>query len=61
MEGIAKIIVIVNLISALKVLVMVIFQIKLDARYMMIVKAKYATKIYVELAFMVNPIFKLQL
>ena len=40
---------------------MVIFQIKLDAKCMMIVKAKYATKIYVELAFMVNPIFKLQL
>lgn len=45
----------------LKGFAMVISQTKHFVRYMMIVKVRSAIKIYVELVFIVNPMYKLQL
>jgi hypothetical protein len=59
MEEIAKLIVIVNLIIVKMEFVMEIYLIKLLVLYMMIVKARYAIKMNVELAFMDKRIFKL--
>ena len=45
----------------LKGFVMVISQIKHFVKYMMIAKVRSAIKIYVELVFIVSPMYKLQL
>jgi hypothetical protein len=61
MEAIVNKMEIVNLTYAYKEDAMVIYLIQRVVKYTMIVKARYATQIYVGSAFTVNLLFKLQI
>ena len=61
MEELVKLMETADPTIVLKGFAMVISQTKLFVKYMMIAKVRSAIKIYVELVFIVSPMYKLQL